>query len=65
MLARRMLRKQVLSDNCHGGLNYRPQHCVCDDTSAQTPFEGIPVIWAAAAQTWNGHRFERGKLACL
>ena len=25
--------------------NYRRQHCVYDDTSAHTPFEGIPVIW--------------------
>ena len=44
MLVRCMLRNQVLSDNWHGGLNYRPQHCVYDGTSAQTPFEGIPVI---------------------
>ena len=44
-----MLRNQVLSGNWHRG--HRRQHCVCDDTSAQTSFEGIPVMWASAAKS--------------
>ena len=44
MLGGCMVRNQVLSDNWYGGLDYRPQHCVLDDTSAQTPFEGVRVI---------------------
>ena len=65
MLVSWTLRNQVLSDNWHGGLNYHRQHCVYDGTSAQTPFECIPVIWASAAKSRNGHWFGRGKLACL
>ena len=65
MLVSCVLRNQVLSDNWHGCQNYRPQHCVYHDTSAHTPFGGIPVVRASVVKSRNGHRCERGKLACL